>query len=45
MLRAARAMVPVAVMAAALAMGWAAHSDRAADMALASSFDVMEIEW
>ena len=36
---------PVAVMAAALAMGWAAHSDRAADMALASSFDVMEIEW
>lgn len=45
MLRASRAMVPVAVMAAALAMGWAAHSDRAADMALASSFDVMEIEW
>jgi hypothetical protein len=44
-LRAARAMVPVAVMAAALAMGWAVRADRAADTALAASFDAVELEW
>lgn len=44
MLRAARGMVPVAVMAAALAMGWAVHNDRAADLALASNFDGVVLE-
>lgn len=44
-LRPARAMVPVALMAAALAMGWAVRTDHAADQALASSFDVVEMEW
>lgn len=44
-LRAARAVMPVAVMAAALAVGWAVRTDRAADMALASSFDAVEMEW
>jgi len=44
-LRAARAMVPVAVMAAALAMGWAVRTDQAADMSLAASFDAVELEW
>jgi len=44
-LRSARAMVPVALMAAVLATGWAVRADRAADQALASSFDVMEMEW
>ena len=44
-LRAARAMVPVAVMAAALAMGWAVRTDRAADMEIAASFDAVELEW
>ncbi len=43
--RSARAMVPVALMAAVLATGWAVRTDRAADQALASSFDVMEMEW
>ena len=32
-------------MAAALAMGWAVSADRAADTALAASFDVVELEW
>ena len=45
MLRSARAIMPVAAMAAALAVGWAVRTDRAADMALASSFDVVEMEW
>ncbi len=44
-LRSARAMVPVALMAAALATGWAVHTGQEADHALASSFDVMELEW
>lgn len=44
-LRSARAMVPVAVMAAALAMGWAVRTDQAADMSLAASFDAVELEW
>lgn len=44
-LRPARAMVPVALMAAALAMGWAVRADRAAELALASSYDVVELEW
>ncbi len=45
MLGAARAFMPVAVMAAALAVGWAVRADRAADLALASSFDAVEMEW
>jgi hypothetical protein len=45
MWRAARAVMPVAVMAAALAVGWAVRTDRAADLALASTFDVVEVEW
>lgn len=44
-LRSARAMVPVALVAAALAVGWAVRTDRAADMALAASFDAVETEW
>jgi hypothetical protein len=43
--RAARAIMPVAVVAATLALGWAVHTDRAADLALASTFDVVEVEW
>jgi hypothetical protein len=34
-----------AVRAAALAVGWAVRTDRAADLALASSFDAVEMEW
>ena len=45
MLGAARAFMLVAVMAAALAVGWAVRTDRAADLALASSFDAVEMEW
>ena len=44
-LRSARAVVPMALMAAVLATGWAVRTDHAADQALASSFDVMELEW
>lgn len=45
LVRASRAIMPVAVMAAALAVGWALRTDRAADMALASTYDVVEVEW
>ena len=45
MLRASRAIMPVAVMAAALAVGWAWRTDRAADMALASGYDAVELQW
>lgn len=45
MLRAARAFMPVAVMAAALAVGWAVRTDQAADTALAANFDAVELEW
>lgn len=43
--RAARAVMPVALMAAVLAVGWAVRTDRAADLALASTYDVVEVEW